>query len=242
LPQLRIKGNVVFDRLSREIYGEVRSGGEITLNNRPHTVVGSVEIGPGAWIDGYVIMADVSMENRAVDKINLGLIRVRPGVDLQALKARLLASLPDDILIMTPEEARVREVDFTTEKAPTGAVFSAGVAIGFLIGVILCYQILYNEITDHLPQYATMKAMGFSRRFMIRLVVKQALLLSILGFIPGLAGGYLLYALIEHYTQILMMLTLWRGLLVLALTVFMCTFAGFLAARKVLNADPAELY
>jgi len=201
-----------------------------------------VEIGPHLHIDGYLIMGDVSMDTRDVDKINLGLLRVSPGTDILALKERLRASLPDDILIMTPEEVRIREVEFTTEKAPTGAIFSAGTAIGFLIGVILCYQILYNEITDHLPQYATMKAMGFTKRFMTGLVVRQALILSILGYIMGLAGGYALYVALESRTQILMFLTIERGLLILVLTVAMCTLAGLMAVRKVLNADPAELY
>jgi putative ABC transport system permease protein len=128
------------------------------------------------------------------------------------------------------------------EKAPTGAVFSAGVAIGFLIGVILCYQILYNEITDHLPQYATLKALGFSRKFMIALVIKQALILSVLGYLLGLAGGYLLYTMLEHYTHILMFLTINRCMLIMFLTVVICIVGGFLAVQKVLKADPAELY
>ena len=199
--QLRIKGNVVFDRLSRDLYGDIKPGARIMLNGRPHNVVGTVEIGPNLKVDGYVIMGDVTMEERNVDKINLGLLRVKAGTDIQALKQKLIAALPKDILVMTPEEARVREVDFTIEKTPTGSVFGAGVVIGLIIGIIICYQILFNEITDQMPQYATMKAVGFSKKFLITLVMKQALLLAILGFIPGL-----------------------------------------LAVKKVLKADPAELY
>jgi len=242
MEQLRIKGNVVFDRLSRDIYGDIGPGSQIMLNGRPHNVVGTVEIGPNLKVDGYVIMGDVTMEERTVDRINLGLLRVKPGTDIRALKEKLIAGLPRDVIIMTPEEARVREVDFTIEKTPTGAVFGAGVIIGFLIGVIICYQILFNEITDQMPQYATMKAVGFSKGFLIRVVMKQALLLSVLGFIPGLVGGYVLYALIQHFTQILMIMTPARSLLIFLLTVFMCAVAGLLAVRKVLKADPAELY
>ena len=242
LNQLRIKGNVVFDRLSRNIYGDIKTGSQITLNGRPHNVVGTVEIGPNLKLDGYVIMGDTTLEDRVIDKIHMGLLRVKPGTDLKALKEKLLAGLPKDIIIMTPEEARVREVNFTIEKTPTGAVFGAGVIIGFFIGVIICYQILFNEITDQMPQYATMKAVGFSKFFLISLVMKQALLLAVFGFIPGLAGGYALYALIQHYTQILMFMTLQRSLFIFLLTVFMCAFAGLLAVKKVLKADPAELY
>jgi putative ABC transport system permease protein len=242
MDQLRIKGNVVFDRLSRDLYGDVQPGSQIMLNGRPHNVVGTVGIGPNLKVDGYVIMGDTTMEDRVVDKINMGLLRVKPGTDLKALKKKLLADLPRDILILTPEEARVREVDFTIEGTPTGAVFGAGVIIGFIIGVIICYQILFNEITDQMPQYATMKAVGFSKGFLIRLVMKQAFLLSVFGFIPGLLGGYALYRLIQHFTQILMILTPGRALFIFGMTVFMCAVAGLLAVRKVLKADPAELY
>jgi putative ABC transport system permease protein len=242
MDQLRIKGNVVFDRLSRDIYGDIKPGSEIMLNGRPHNVVGTVGIGPNLKVDGYVIMGDATMKEREVDRINMGLLRVKPGTDLKALKEKLIDKLPKDILIMTPEEARAREVDFTIEKTPTGAVFGAGVIIGFIIGVIICYQILFNEITDQMPQYATMKAVGFPKGFLISLVMKQALLLSVFGFIPGLLGGYALYAVIQHFTQILMVMTLERSLLIFLLTVFMCVVAGLLAVRKVLKADPAELF
>ncbi len=242
MDQLRIKGNVVFDRLSRDIYGDIEPNSEIMLNGRPHRVVGAVEIGPNLKVDGYLIMGDATMSEREVDRINLGLLRVKPGTDLKALKAKLITNLPKDILIMTPEEARAREVAFTIEKTPTGAVFGAGVIIGFIIGVIICYQILFTEITDQMPQYATMKAVGFPKRFLISLVMKQALLLSVFGFIPGLIGGYALYALIQNFTQILMVMTLERSLLIFFLTVFMCGVAGLLAVRKVLKADPAELF
>lgn len=242
MDQLRIKGNVVFDRFSRDLYGDINPGAQIMLNGRPHNVVGTVEIGPNLKIDGYVIMGDVTMDERIVDKINLGLLRVKAGTDLKALKEKLINALPKDVIIMTPEEARVREVDFTIDATPAGTVFGAGVIIGFIIGVIICYQILFNEIADQMPQYATMKAVGFSKKFLITLVMKQALLLAALGFIPGLIGGYVLYTLIQHYTQILMFMTLKRCLLIFLLTVFMCGVAGLLAVKKVLKADPADLY
>ena len=112
----------------------------------------------------------------------------------------------------------------------------------FIIGIIICYQILFNEITDHLPQYATMKAVGFSKKFLVALVIKQSLWLSALGFIPGLIGGGILYFIIQYSTGILMFMTPWRIIFVFILTIMMCLAASFFAMKKVLNADPAELY
>lgn len=241
---LKLKGNVLYDHLSREIYGTIRPGVEITLGGAPHQVVGTVGIGPNIKLDGYILMGDATWiaDGGDPDAINMGLLRLKPGADPAAVKARLLGNLPADLLIMTPEELRKREVVFTTQATPTGSVFGVGVIIGFIIGVIICYQILFNEIMDHLPQYATMKAIGFGKPFLIRLVMKQALFLSLLGFIPGLLGGLALYTVIQHFTRILMFMTAERVALIFLLTVFMCVFAGILAVKKVLRADPAELF
>lgn len=241
---LKLKGNVLYDHLSRELYGPIRPGAEITLGGMPHQVVGTVGIGPNIKLDGYILMGDATWiaAGGDPDAINMGLLRLKPGADPAAVKVRLLATLPKDLLIMTPEELRKREVLFTTQATPTGSVFGVGVIIGFIIGVIICYQILFNEIMDHLPQYATMKAIGFGKPFLVKLVMKQALFLSLLGFIPGLLGGLALYTVIQHFTRILMFMTAERVALIFLLTVFMCVFAGILAVKKVLRADPAELF
>jgi putative ABC transport system permease protein len=125
---------------------------------------------------------------------------------------------------------------------PLGAIFGVGMVIGFIIGVIICYQILYNEITDHMPQYATLRAMGFTDRYLKGLVVRQALWLSVLGFVPGLLGAFLIYTVIEHYTGILMFLSVGRASLIFFVTLFMCVVAALIAVKKVTGADPAELY
>jgi putative ABC transport system permease protein len=241
---LKIKGNVLYDHLSREIYGAIGPGVELLLGGAPHQVVGTVGIGPNIKLDGYILMGDATWiaDGGDPEAINMGLLRLKPGADTAAVKARLIRDMPKELLIMTPEEVRKREVVFTTQATPTGSVFGVGVIIGFIIGVIICYQILFNEIMDHLPQYATMKAIGFGKPFLIRLVMQQALFLSLLGFIPGLLGGLALYTVIQHFTRILMFMTAGRVALIFLLTVFMCVFAGMLAVKKVLRADPAELF
>ncbi len=241
---LKIKGNVLYDRFSRNIYGNIKTGSEIILGGQRQTVVGTVEIGPNIKLDGYIIMGESTWADRTgrIDNVNMGLVRLKPGADVESVKKKMRDILPDDTIFLTPEEARKREVMFTIKSTPTGAVFGIGVIIGFIIGVIICYQILFNEITDHLPQYATMKAVGFSKKFLISLVVKQSLWLSVLGFIPGVIGAVILYFGIQYSTRILMFITPGRILFVFILTVFMCLVASFFAMKKVLKADPADLY
>ena len=83
-----------------------------------------------------------------------------------------------------------------------------GVAVGFVIGIFICYQILYTDITDHLPQLATMKALGYHSRDLVRLVLTQAMLLGVIGFIPALVMTFGLYSILTAITGIVTKLTL----------------------------------
>ncbi len=243
-PRLAVKGTAIFDRRSRDIYGHITPGTVLTVGETPFTIAGLVEVGPSIRADGLLLMGDVSwVESKDdADLVSMALLRVRPGTDLNGLARAIEARIGDEALVYTPEQLRRREVNFTARATPVGGVFAVGVLIGFVIGVIICYQILFNEITDNMPQYATVKAIGFSQRYLVALVLKQALWLSLVGFVPGLLGGLALYGFIQGTTGILMFMTSGRALLVLSLAVIMCVCSGLLAVRKVLNADPADVF
>lgn len=245
---LKHRGNILFDSKSREVFGRIEPGMDVDILKIPHHVAGTVELGPNFSKNGYILMSDVTLLTGFgagrfdPDKISFALIRTAPGTNIPDLKQRLSRAFPEDFRFMTPEQMRDYEVNFTTRSTPIGALLGMGLIVGFGIGVIISYQILFNEVTDHMPQFATMKAMGFSKAFVIAIVLKEALLLSVLGFFPGLGASLGLYAIIEYFTKILMALTLQRAVVIFVLTVVMCNIAGILAVRKVLKADPAELF
>lgn len=242
--QLAIKGNLLYDRLSRPVYGDIKTGQQMTIGDTPCRVVGTVAIGPSIRSDGTVLMGLQTFDDSktAADLVSMALLKVRPGTKLTELKKKLMDKLSDEIIVLTPEELRVREVYYTAHATPAGGVFAVGLAIGFLIGMIICYQILFNEISDNMPQYATVKAVGFSKVYLVSLVLQQAVLLAIFGFVPGLAGGAVLYYLIERSTRILMFLTYERAVFIFLLTLFMCIASGLLAVRRVLRTDPADVF
>ena len=182
------------------------------------------------------------MQDQSRNVVDLGLIRVKPGADLKEVRKRLLAKLPPIALLLTPDEINAREINVTTRRSPAGVVFGIGLLVGFSIGIIICYQILFNEVNDHLPQFATLKAMGHPPRFISGIVLYEALLMALAGFVPGLVAGAGLYKLIEEFTQIRMFLTPERVLLIFALTSGMCLIAGHLALKKVHSTDPADLF
>ena len=241
---LKRTNTVLFDSRSRTIYGDVRPGMDIELNNRTFQVGGLVTLGPNFANNGYVLMSDTSWRSsrRSRHEISFGLIRLKPGSDAQQVKQQIQSSMPNDILVMTQAELRARDIRVFIFLAPLGIVFGIGLVVGFIIGIIICYQIIFNEITDHLAQYATLKAIGFSNWYMTGVVLQIALLLSLTGFLPGLLGGWIIYRAIDYFSRIRMFLTFGRIGVIYLLTVVMCTIAGLLAARKVIDADPAEVF
>ena len=234
---------VFFDRRSRPIFGDIRPGADVELDGQSYRVGGYVDIGPDIVNDGSVVMSVGSwLERHPASRPIMGVVRLQPGQDVQAMKQAIVRAIPDDVAIFTPAEIRAREVRFTLRSAPIGALFGIGMLAGLVIGAITCYQILFNEIVDRLDQYAMLKAMGFSDGFLKRIVLEQAFLLSCGGFVLGLAVAYFLYNYIADVTALVVRLSLVSAGTIFLLTAAMSGVAGLLAVRKAIRADPAELY
>src|SRR6185295_11209224 len=96
---------------------------------------------------------------------SLGLIHLQPGANAEAVSAALAAALPKDVRVLTKQQFLDQEVAYWATKTPIGFVFTFGVIMGVIVGVIIVYQILFNDVADHLPEYATLKAMGRTHRY-----------------------------------------------------------------------------
>jgi putative ABC transport system permease protein len=242
--ELERTGTVLFDRFSRDIYGPLETGTMLDIEGRKHRLAGFFEFGPNFSNDGNMVTSEATLllqMNGARDKVDWVLARVKPGESVETVQARLRSLLPTDLTILTPREMHQREIDYTTRKAPVGIVFGLALVVGFVIGTSICYQLLFNEINEHLHQFATLKAMGFSSGFLSGIVLVQAALLGVVGYFPGLAGGWIIYRIIERKTGIVMAMSTASASLVLMLAVAMCVLAGLIAVRRVLQSDPAEL-
>ena len=123
-----------------------------------------------------------------------------------------------------------------------GFVFGMGVAIGMLVGCVIVYQILFSDISRHIGEYATLKAMGYANSYLMRVVMGEALILAVLGFIPGwlLALGLYRLASIKIYIPLTMDLS--KSALVFTLIFVMCVLSGLLAIRKLRDANPADMF
>jgi len=252
LHELRKPDRVLMDRYSRaEFQPAIRASGDgetvpLHLNDRDVSMIGLFNLGTSFGIDGSIITSDLNFRrifpDRPAGMIELGLIRLQPGADLQATQAAIRNAIPNDVLVLTAEEYAQREVAYWSGSTPIGYVFSLGAVIGVLVGLIIVYQILFSDVQTHLAEYATLKAMGYTHGFLRNLIFKEALYLSVLGFLPALGLALLLYNQAEQATQLPMVMTAERGALVFGVTVLMCAFSGMLAIRKLKGLDPAEVF
>jgi putative ABC transport system permease protein len=104
------------------------------------------------------------------------------------------------------------------------------------------YQVMAGDVGHRLGEFATLKAIGYGNGYINRVVLQQALLLAVAGFVPGLLGAWLVYGATRHFAHLPLEMTWQVAGLVLGLVVVMCTVSGFLALRKVRAADPADLF
>ncbi len=253
--RLKVPNQVIFDRASRPEYGPIEalfnggaaSAGLFTeINNRRIEIAGLYELGTSFGIDGSIVTSDLNFLRIFPDQqpglVHLGLVELRPGANAQDVRDRLDARLPGDIEVLTRDGFIQREVDYWSKGTPIGYVFSFGVIVGLLVGSIIVYQILFADVSDHLQEYATLKAMGYSNRYLFGLVFQEAVMMAFLGFLPGMALTLFLYQTAGSATQLPLEMTWARAIVVLSLTVAMCTVSGVIAARKVRTLDPADIF
>jgi putative ABC transport system permease protein len=250
--QIRRRDVALFDAASRPEFGpipeHVRRGERpiVEVNGREIEIGGLFEIGTSFGIDASLLTSDTNFlrlfPDRARTQIDIGLVRLRPGADAAAVRDRLRALLPPDVHVLTKAEYIDKEIAYWSATTPIGYVFSFGCVIGFAVGCIIVYQILFADVSDHLAEYATLKAMGYSNRWLAGVVLQQALILALLGYVPGVLVTLWLYRTAGAATRLPLELTLPRAVAVLALTAAMCAVSGFLALRKVRALDPAEIF
>ncbi len=174
--------------------------------------------------------------------VDLAAIQVGPGSTVEEVRARLEAALPRDVRVLDKAEFERRERAFWLINTPIGYIFVAGTIIGFVVGVIICYQIIYSDLDDHLSEFATLKAMGYGRRYFLGMIVCQAFYLSLLGFVPGALASWLLYLGVARWTGLLLIFRPSVVVFVFLTTLTMCLVSGLLALRRLLSADPASLF
>lgn len=189
----------------------------------------------------YLTFGEIFLE-RTPDKIDVGVITLKPGKNVQSALIDLKATLPKDVRIFDLEGYSELEKKYWAERTPIGFTFTLMVTMGFIVGVVIVYQILYSNIANHLIEFATIKAIGYSNNYLLMAVFQQAILLAILGFIPGFAISLGLYDLAKNATHLPVIMTLNQAISVLTSIFTMCLISGAIAINKLRSADPADIF
>ena len=251
-PLLSQRGRVLFDERSRKEFGPIgpwfRQGRtiETEVAGKRVRVVGLVALGPSFGADGNLLTSGETflwlMPNTPAGSIELGLIRLVPGSDPAKVAADLRRQLPQDVVVYSKQGFQDFEKNYWATSTAIGFIFTLGSAMGFVVGCVIVYQILHGDVSDHLPEYATLMAMGYPLRDLLGVVAREGLLLSLLGYGPALAAALGLYGLVRSATGLPVAMSGERALLVFGLILVMCMVSAGLAMRRLADADPAEIF
>ncbi|MEY2643866.1 MAG: hypothetical protein RLZZ611_515 [Cyanobacteriota bacterium] len=246
------KGRVLFDQQSRPEFGPVaewfKAGRtvESEIAGRRVRVAGLVGLGTSFGADGNLLTSSETflelMPNLPPGSIEVGLIRLQPGADAAAAVQRLRRLLPDDVTVLTKQGFIAFEQDYWRTSTSIGFIFTLGAAMGFVVGCVIVYQVLYSDVSDHLPEYATLMAMGYRLPDLLGVVAREGLLLASFGYLPAYGAGQALYALVRSATQLPVSMDSNRASTVFLMILVMCMASAGLAMRRLADADPAEIF
>jgi putative ABC transport system permease protein len=243
---LRDVDDVLIDSQSRPEFGPQTAGTLAEAGARTVTVAGAFTMGTGFGADGAII-ASMRTFARALPafspaKVSLGLVSVRENADVDAVAARLRQILPADVRVLTRGQLAASERRHWIIKTSVGVIFLTGVITSLIVGMAIVSQVLGNKVSHHFKEYATMKALGYSQRYISGVVLLQAAAIAVIGYLPGLAVAWQLYGWTREYAHIPMSLGAREAGIVLCIAVAMCVTAALTALRKVALAAPADLF
>ncbi|MHC5938109.1 ABC transporter permease DevC [Nostoc sp.] len=260
LDKLKIPDVVLFDRSSRPEFGPIAekfNAGDTTqtIEIFPYSsligyrvrVGGLFSLGPSFGVDGNLLVSDstflrINPNSRPADMIDIGLISLKPGTNAEAVLKNLQASLPNDVQVFTRQGFIDFEKKYWAVRTPIGFILNLMLTMAAVVGVVIVYQILYSNIATQFVAYATLKAIGYANRYLLNVVFQQALILAILGYIPGFITSVLLYSFAAEATKLPIVMTTNNAMIVLTSTVLMCITSGALAINKLRSADPGDIF
>jgi putative ABC transport system permease protein len=246
-PVLERPDTMLVDNATRSIFGPISAGAEVLLNNNHKvTIGGDYTLGTGFLGMAVVIMNETNFfrlfASRTADLVNLGLITLTPGTDPGKAAAILAKTLPDDVQIFTRDGLKQHEDKYWTTRTSVGLIFGSGLIISFIVGIMVLYQTLATQISRHLPQFATLKAIGYGDHYLAAVVMIESAMIVLVAFVPAAVAASAIYAQLRSATLLPVVLTAPRVLAVLVITLLMSAASAFLSMSNLRRADPADVF
>jgi putative ABC transport system permease protein len=249
---LNMRNTLIFDALSKPEFGPVsdlldKNGVlDVEINNVHARAIGTFKMGASFAATGNGIVSHSTFYNlfpsMSKTMTHIGVLTVKKGADIIQTQKELAQLSSAMIRILRADQLIEHEENYWRKRTSIGFTFGMGVAIGLIVGMVIVYQILFTDVKNRIAEYATLRAMGYSQRYLSYVVISSALWLAILGFIPGVLAARGLYYITESVTKLPMLLPLDTIVSVWFLIFTMCAVAGLLAVRQLKSADPAGLF
>jgi putative ABC transport system permease protein len=237
---------VLIDSATRSLFGSLQPGRVVDIAGHHATIGGQFVLGTGFLGLGVALLSEANLFRifpyRPPDTVNLGLVMLKPGADPDAAAKALRAVLPADTRVFTRAELVAHEVEYWTTRTGTGLIFGSGLVVSFVVGIMVLYQTLATQITRQLPQFATLKAIGYTNRYLDVIVLIESFLIMAVAFVPALAAALGVYALVRQKTLLPLSLTPAQLGTVFAITLAMAAISAFLSLSGLRRADPAEIF
>lgn len=255
LDKIKTPGFALFDTLGNKNTGPIAAAVKkngyqyLTLSDlsRQFRVAGLFRLGSTFAADSNIITSDTTAVELAFRQINLGeislgLIRLEKGRSLETIQKELQYLYGEELQVRTKKELIDQEQNYWNTASSFGVIFGFGTFMGLLVGGVVVYQVLYTDVSDHLKEYATLKAMGFSNMYILIIVIQEAFLLGISAFIPATLLSAAMYSFLTSAAGIRISMTSDKTFLVGSLTMGVCAASAAIAIRKLRDADPASVF
>lgn len=237
---------VLVDSATRPSFGPLTSGQLVDIAGRTMTIGGRYDLGTGFLGLGVALAGEPNFFRlfpaRPASSVNLGLVTLKPGADPDRAAAELRTMLADDTTVFTRAALQRREVSYWTTRTSTGLIFGSGLLVAFIVGIVVLYQTLSTQISRQLPEFATLKAIGYTDAALAGIVIALSLLIVVVAFVPALGAALALYSVIRNETLLPVALSAGRLAAVFAITLVMAAVSAFLSLGVLRRADPADVF
>lgn len=246
LALLRHPDTILVDSMSRPLFGPLTAGRVVRIDGRAETIGGTYRLGTGFMGLGVALISEANFARlfpqRGLGLVNLGAIVLKPGIAADGAARALQKALPDDVRVFTRKELASHEVAYWTTRSAVGVIFGSGLVIAVAVGIMIVYQTLATQIGRHLPQFATMKAIGYADRSLYATVAAMAAMIMALGFVPAFLAALWLYRVVRRATLLPAAMSGTRIAAVLIASLLIAMISAALAMRGMRRADPADVF
>jgi DevC protein len=237
---------ILVDSATRPIFGPLTPGRVVDIGDRAVTIGGQYVLGTGFMGLGVALASEPNFERlfpgRGLGQVNLGPILLKAGVDPGHAVAELRKLLGAGTQIFTRHELAAHEAAYWTTRTSVGLIFGSGLLIAVVVGVMVVYQIVSTQVSRQLPQFATLKAIGYGEGALAATVAAMSLLIVAAAFAPALAAAVSLYRVIRERTLLPVTMTPGHAVAVLAAALAMAAVAALLTLGSLRRADPADVF